>query len=181
MKSEKVNVGLQEEHREAVVDVLNSLLADQFLLYTKTRNYHWNVIGPRFPELHKFFEEQYGDLEEMMDETAEVARQFGGFAAGTMAEFIDLSRLKEHRGDIPDENGMLQNLLADHESIIRNLRQDIDQADEEYNAADAADFLTGTLEKHNKMAWMLRSTLGVAPRKREKSRRTSDELVGSSR
>lgn len=181
MTNEKMNIGLEDEHREGIVDSLNTLLADQSLLYTKTRNYHWNVVGPRFNDLHKFFEAQYEELAEMIDETAEVARQFGGTAAGTLDEFIKLSRLREEPGTIPDENGMMQNLLDDHETIIRSLREDIEQADEEFKAADAADFLTGALEQHNKMAWMLRSMLGVPPRQREKKRRSSDELVGSRR
>jgi starvation-inducible DNA-binding protein len=181
MATEKINVGLSAEQRSGVVDALNTLLADEHVLYIKTRNYHWNVVGPRFNDLHKFFEEQYTLLEGMIDETAENARQFGGFAGGTMAEFIELSRLKEQPGHLPDENGMLQDLLDDHEAVIRALREDIKKADEKYEAADAADFLTAQLEAHNKMAWMLRSFLGVGSGKVDQKRRTSDELVGSSR
>ena len=181
LMNEKLNVGLQDEHRERIVDALNVLLADQFLLYTRTRNYHWNVVGPRFNDLHKFFEEQYDELAEMIDETAEVARQFGGVAAGTMKQFTDLSRLKEQPGHIPDESGMLNDLLNDHETIIRSLREDVERADEEFNAAEAADFLTSTIEKHNKMAWMLRSMLGTAPGKVNTDRRSSNDLAGSRR
>ena len=181
LMNEKLNVGLQDEHRERIVDALNILLSDQFLLYTKTRNYHWNVVGPRFNDLHKFFEEQYDELAEMIDETAEVARQFGGIAAGTMKQFAELSRLKEQPGRIPDESGMLNDLLADHETIIRSLRGDVERADEEFNAAEAADFLTGTIEKHNKMAWMLRSMLGVSPQNGRKDQQSSGDLAGSRR
>jgi starvation-inducible DNA-binding protein len=181
MATEKLNVGLSAEQRAGVVETLNTLLADEHVLYIKTRNYHWNVVGPRFNDLHKFFEEQYTFLAQMIDETAENARQFGGVAAGTMAEFLELSRLKEQPGHVPDENGMLQDLLDDHETVIRALREDIEKADEEYEAADAADFLTAQLEAHNKMAWMLRSFLGTAPGKVNAKRRTSDELAGSRR
>ena len=181
MATESINVGLSAEQRAGVVDTLNTLLADEHVLYVKTRNYHWNVVGPRFNDLHKFFDEQYTLLEGMIDETAENARQFGGFAAGTMTEFIEISRLKEQPGHLPDENGMLQDLLDDHETVIRALREDIRKADEEYDAADAADFLTAQLEAHNKMAWMLRAFLGTAPGKVDKKRRTSDELLGSRR
>ena len=51
------NIGLTDEQREGVVQMLTTLLADEYLLYTKTRNYHWNVVGPQFNDLHKFFEE----------------------------------------------------------------------------------------------------------------------------
>jgi starvation-inducible DNA-binding protein len=179
MPNEKVNVGLSAEQREGIVEALNTLLADQHVLYVKTRNYHWNVVGPRFNDLHKFFEEQYTVLAQMIDETAENARQFGGVATATMAEFVENSRLKEHPGHLPDDNGMVQDLLDDHEAIIRALRKDIEKADDQYEAADAADFLTTQLEAHNKMAWMLRSFLGTAPGKANAKRRSSDELVGS--
>jgi starvation-inducible DNA-binding protein len=180
---EKLKVGLEDEHRSGIVETLNRLLANEHVLYVKTRNYHWNVVGPRFNDLHKFFEEQYTQLEKTIDEVAENARQFGGVAAGSMAEFIELSKLKEHSGDVPDEHGMLSNLLADHETVIRGLREDIKKADEEYNAADAADFLTSVLEVHNKMAWMLRAFLGTGTSsgKGKAERRSSDELVGSRR
>ena len=156
---EKLNVGLDDGKRTGIVDTLNVLLADEFLLYTKTRNYHWNVMGPRFHDLHLFFEKQYEQLDELMDEVAENARQFGGFASGTMAEYAQTSRLKESPGKRPVEDEMIANLLADHETIIRALRKDIEKADEKYEAADAADFLTRVLEEHNKMAWMLRACL----------------------
>jgi starvation-inducible DNA-binding protein len=156
---EKINVGLTEQQRTAIVTSLNRLLADEHVLYIKTRNYHWNVVGPRFHSLHEFFEEIYTELAEVIDEVAENVRQFGGFACGTMAEFQQLARIKEQPGRIPDQNGMLHDLLDDFESIIRSLREDIEQADEELNAPDAADFLTSVLEQHNKRAWMIRSLL----------------------
>lgn len=156
---EKINVGLTEEQRIGIVSSLNRLLADEHVLYIKTRNYHWNVVGPRFHSLHEFFEEIYTELAEKIDEIAENVRQFGGFAGGTMTQFLQLARIKEQPGRIPDQNGMLHDLLEDFESIIRSLRQDIEQADEEFKAPDAADFLTSILEHHNKRAWMIRSLL----------------------
>ncbi len=158
---EKLSVGLDNEKRSGIVDALNVLLADEFLLYTKTRNYHWNVMGPRFHDLHLFFENQYEQLGKLADEVAENVRQFGGFALGTTAEYVQASRLKESPGKHPVEDGMIADLLADHETIIRGLRKDIKTADEKYEAADAADFLTGVLEEHNKMAWMLRACLNA--------------------
>ena len=159
MSMEQINVGLSEEQRTGIVTSLNRLLADEHVLYIRTRNYHWNVVGPRFHSLHEFFEEMYDQLAETIDEVAENVRQFGGFACGTMAEFTKMARIKESPGRIPDQNDMLRDLLNDHESIIRSLREDIDKADEEYNAPDAADFLTEVLAQHNKMAWMIRSLL----------------------
>ena len=153
----KPNIGMNDGQREAVVEILNTLLADEYLLYTKTRNYHWNVVGPQFNDLHKFFEAQYEELDDFIDEVAERARALGGPAAGTLAEFVKRARLKEHPGKHPDAKGMLADLLADHESLIRHLRADLTTAMEKHGDAGTSDFLTGLMEKHEKMAWMLRS------------------------
>ena len=78
------------------------MLSDEYLLYTKTRNYHWNVTGPQFHDLHKFFEEQYTELNEIVDEVAERARALAGWSFGTLSEFSQHSRLKEHPVSIPN-------------------------------------------------------------------------------
>ena len=104
-----MNIGLADEQRTGVVKILNTLLSDEYILYTKTRSYHWNVVGPQFNDLHKFFEEQYNELNGVVDEVAERARAVGGNAFGTVAEFSQHMRL------------------------------------------------TGMMEKHEKMAWMLRA------------------------
>ncbi len=181
---ERLNIGLTDQQRKGVVEGLNKLLADEHVLYIKTRNYHWNVVGPRFHDLHIFLEKQYDQLAEIIDEVAENARMFGGTAAGSMKEFLKLTRLDENSGNTPDENGILQNLVEDHESIIRSLREDIQHADEELKAVEAADFLTSVLEQHNKMAWMLRSFLPTSGgRKRDVETKTESDktLVGSHR
>jgi starvation-inducible DNA-binding protein len=94
-----------------------------------------------------------------VDEVAERARTLGGMAMGTMGEFQKQSRLKEHPGQHPSSKSMLSNLLSDHESIIRTLRADLAICQDTHGDAGTADFLTGLLESHEKMAWMLRSFL----------------------
>ena len=155
----KLNIGLSEEQCDGVVKILNSLLSDEYLLYTKTRNYHWNVLGPQFNDLHKFFEEQYTELTEVVDDVAERARSLGGWAFGTLQEFAQHTRLKEHPGHYPNAREMIGNLLADHETIIRQLRMDLETCAERYHDMGTNDFLTGLTEKHEKMAWMLRAFL----------------------
>jgi starvation-inducible DNA-binding protein len=100
------NIGLLDEQREGAVAILNTLLADEYLLYTKTRNYHWNVVGPQFNDLHKFFEAQYNELNEIIDEVAERSRALGGNAFGTMIEFLKSTRLKEESGYYPEASHM---------------------------------------------------------------------------
>ena len=158
-KDMKPNIGIKDAQRAGVVEILDTLLADEYLLYTKTRNYHWNVEGLQFNDLHKFFEAQYEALDEFIDEVAERARSLGGRALGTLAEFSQRTRLKEEPKKTPDAKQMLANLLADHESVIRELRADLQTALDKYGDAGTSDFLTGLMEKHEKMAWMLRSYL----------------------
>ena len=153
------NIGLKETSRSKVLALLEPLLADEYLLYTKTRNFHWNVTGPQFNDLHKFFESQYAELNDIVDETAERARTLGGHALGTMTEFLKHTRLKEHAGEYPDARGMVAELLNDHEVTIRHLRHDVDVVQSKHGDVGTADFLTGLLEKHEKMAWMLRALL----------------------
>ena len=135
---------------------MNTDLADEYVLLTKTKNYHWNVIDPRFNDLHKFLEEQYELLEKMVDELAERIRSLGGKSIGTLIEFTDETRLSEVPKEYPHADKMLENLLLNHESIIRQIRKDLETC-EQFGDAGTADFLTAVMEKHEKMAWMLRS------------------------
>jgi starvation-inducible DNA-binding protein len=152
-----VDIGLEEQKRDRLVQTLNTLLADEVTLYQKTRNYHWNVVGPHFHSLHVFFEKQYDELAEIADEVAEWTRKLGGKAVGTMEEFGRLANVKEEPGQFPPADEMLRNLTRDHETIIKMLREVADRADQEFGAVDVADFFTGLLEQHEKMAWMLRA------------------------
>ena len=152
-----LNIGISESNRDGIVKILNTVLADEYVLYTKTRNYHWNVVGPQFNDLHKFFEGQYEALDEVVDDVAERARSLGGKALGTLAEFSQHTRLKEQPGKQPPALTMVANLQSDHEGMVRTLRADLATVMEKHNDAGTSDFLTGLMEKHEKMAWMLRS------------------------
>ena len=155
----KIEIGLNDTQRKPVVDILNRLLADEVTLYVKTRNFHWNVEGAQFSELHKFFEGQYDALDEIMDEVAERARALGGYAAGSLGEFAGSTRLKEAKGGASPAKEMLAQLLADHQTIIRNLRAEAAEVGEKHGDAGTEDFLVGLMEQHERMAWMLRSYL----------------------
>ena len=151
------DIGIDEKQSAQVVKILSRVLADEYVLYTKTRGYHWNVTGMQFNDLHKFFEGQYEALNEVVDDVAERARSLGGKALGTLAEFAQHTRLKEQPGKQPPALTMVGNLQADHEAMVRTLRADLATVMEKHNDAGTSDFLTGLMEKHEKMAWMLRS------------------------
>jgi starvation-inducible DNA-binding protein len=152
------DIGLDAETHNAVTGILATLLADEFVLYTKLRKYHWNVTGPAFHALHTMFEEQYEDLAEVIDDVAERLRAYGVKAPGTLAEFQEKTRLSEHPGENPTARNMVVDIVADHEALVRFLRQDIEAVDE-HDDDGAEDFLTGLLQKHQEHAWMLRAML----------------------
>ena len=111
---ENIDIGIEAENRKEVVGILNILLADEYLLFTKTRNYHWNVVGKDFKERHEFFQQQYEKLDGMIDEIAERTRQLGGATVATMNEFMRITNLKEKPGEYPSDLKMISNLLNDH-------------------------------------------------------------------
>lgn len=151
-------IGLKEASKIAVLALLDHALADEYVLYTKTRNFHWNVEGPRFSELHKFFEAQYEQLNTIVDDVAERSRALDGRSMGSMKEFLGKARLKESTALALRPEAMLAELAGDHEALIRALREGVDES---ASAGDqgTADFLTGLMVAHEKMAWMLRSFL----------------------
>jgi starvation-inducible DNA-binding protein len=153
----KLNIGLSEEQRQGVVDLLNRDLSDAYLLLIKTKKYHWDVVGPQFRSLHTLWEEHYTALTENIDALAERVRALGGYPIGTAEGFLKNASLKEDAGTLPTAFGMVENLVIDHEQVIRNLRDHIDQCSEKYHDQGTADFLTGLMEAHEQMAWMLRS------------------------
>ncbi|GAA4308576.1 Dps family protein [Mucilaginibacter gynuensis] len=153
----KTNIGISEANRQAVAEQLGKLLADEFVLYTKTRNAHWNIEGPDFHSMHLFFESQYEQLDELMDSVAERMRKIGHYAPGTLAQLLQLTHLTEQSDRKNDSLGFLKELLEDHESIIEFLRGNITPFAEKYHDAGTSDYITGLLETHEEMAWMLRS------------------------
>ena len=154
----QVNIGISEKNRAAVAASLNQLLADEHILYNKTRNYHWSVEGPSFMEFHKLYEAQYKILVESIDQIAERIRTIGHFAEGRLKEIIKLATLDEPEAPT-DQAKQIENLETDHETMIIKLRKLIKDFDEKYKDIGSSDFVTGLLKEHEKMAWMLRSYL----------------------
>ncbi|MEC4818853.1 MAG: Dps family protein [Scytonema sp. PMC 1069.18] len=152
-----INIGLTEEQRQGVISLLNKDLSDAYLLLVKTKKFHWDVVGPQFRTLHELWEEHYEKLTVNIDAMAERVRTLGGYPVGTMQGFLSHATLKEEDGNVPLATEMVARLVNDHEQIIRNLREHIDQCSEKFHDEGTADFLTGLMEEHEEMAWMLRS------------------------
>lgn len=154
----KTSIGIKEVERQKVADFLAVVLADEQVLYAKTRRAHWNVEGGDFHAMHLFFEGQYGELERIIDEVAERIRQLGHYAPGTLKKFLELTRLTEETEGKNDSASYIKDLKADHESIITHIRESIEWI-EEANDNGTADFLIGIMQGHEKQAWMLRAHL----------------------
>ena len=153
------NIGIKEENAAAVAADLSKILADEFVLCTKTRNAHWNVAGADFYAKHKFFEDHYEMLDEIIDDVAERIRCINHFAPATLKNYLQLTHLSESSREKNDSHGYIKELLADHESITMNLRSKVNSFANDYHDLGSSDFITGLMEKHEKKAWMLRAHL----------------------
>ncbi|WP_334021322.1 Dps family protein [Alteromonas sp. S015] len=153
----KIDIGISESDRNAVAEGLKKLLADSYTLYLQTHNFHWNVEGPQFRELHLMFEEHYTELAEAVDEIAERIRTLGVAAPGTYKSFSELSSIEEVEG-VPEATEMVRLLTHGHEQVVKTCRESLklaQDADDESSAALIGD----RMRVHEKTAWMLRATL----------------------
>lgn len=142
---------------DQVVKDLRHILADTYVLYTKTQFFHWNVTGPLFFMLHAAFEKQYEELAEAVDVLAERLRSLNQFAPGTMPQFAKITGL-ETKAELGSAITMISELLHDHEHLVRELQDTIENAEK---AGDQAtmDLMIERQTYHQKTAWMLRSSL----------------------
>lgn len=154
----EINIGINQSNRQAIAHGLSRLLADSYILFLKTHNYHWNVTGPMFQALHTMFEEQYTELFTAVDDIAERIRSLGEKAPGSFQAFSQISQISEEQGS-PDAQQMIQNLILGQEAVIKTAREIIPIADEA-NDEPTLDLLTQRMQVHEKTAWMLRSLIG---------------------
>ena len=155
----KPHIGISEKHLKNSSVILSTILSDEMTLYVKTRKAHWNVTGESFMELHKLFQNHYQQLEESIDEIAERIGKLGHKTIGTMNVFLKLAHIKEHPGKYESSKDILKELLGDHETIITELRKNIDECANKNNDVGTADYLTGLMEQHETIAWILRRYL----------------------
>lgn len=150
-----INIGINEKDRLVIAEGLKCLLADSYTLYLQTHNFHWNVTGPQFRELHLMFEEHYTELAVAVDDIAERIRTLDVAAPGTYKEFAKLSSIQEVDG-VPASNEMVNILLSGHETVVKTCRKVLvtaQQADDESSASLVSD----RMRIHEKTTWMLRA------------------------
>jgi starvation-inducible DNA-binding protein len=151
-----LHIGITPKNLKKSTAILATILSNEMTLYVKTRKFHWNISGNSFMELHKLFEDQYRVLEAQIDEVAERISQLGEKTIGTMKEFIENSTLKESPKEYTSQKQMLEELLENHEQLVTEFRDYIPVFEDENNDIGSADFITGLLQEHEKMAWDLR-------------------------
>jgi starvation-inducible DNA-binding protein len=152
-----MDTGISTRDRAAIANGLSRLLADTYVLYLKTHNFHWNVEGPMFQTLHQMFMEQYTEAWNAVDLVAERIRSLGHYAPGTYKEYLGLSSIKETPG-VPKAQQMVKALIAGQEAVVKTARSVLPLA-ERADDQPTLDLLTQRMQVHEKNAWMLRSLL----------------------
>ena len=150
----KIDIGINKQDRTKVAEALKHLLADSYTLYLQTHNFHWNVSGPRFRDLHLMFEEHYTELATAVDEIAERIRTLGVAAPGTYKAFAKLSSIQEVEG-VPDAKEMVKILNESHEQVVKTCREALKLAEDAEDESSAA-LVSDRMVIHEKTAWMLR-------------------------
>ena len=153
----QIDTGMSAKHRAAIAQGLSRLLADTYVLYLKTHNFHWNVEGPMFQTLHLMFMEQYTEAWNAIDLVAERIRSLGHYAPGTYKQYLALARIKETPG-VPKAAQMIRLLIDGQEAVVRTAREVLPLANGA-NDQPTLDLLTQRMQVHEKNAWMLRSLL----------------------
>ena len=138
-------------------NALKIAFASEFSFYLKAHNYHWNVTGPMFPQLHDLFGKIYEEVYESIDQFAEEIRVLGTFVPASYTRVSMLSQIEDETS-IPEAQGMIKELFEDSERMIKILKLSFDLANSS-GEDGLADFLAGRLDAHKKHSWMLRSTL----------------------
>jgi len=150
-----IDIGINEQERVIIANGLKALLADAYSLYLQTHNFHWNVTGPQFRELHLMFEEHYTELAAAVDEIAERIRTLGVAAPATYKAFAELGSIEEIEG-VPSATDMVGILTRGHEQVVKTCRKVLSQAQQADDESTAA-LVSDRMRVHEKTAWMLRA------------------------
>ena len=131
--------------------------ASEYSFALKAQNFHWNVEGPLFPQLHMLFGDIYEEVYESVDPFAENIRKLGSYAPGSFSRLSQLAAINDEER-IPPAKDMLEILLQDNDVILESIKAAYDAA-EAVGAVGLSDFLAGRQDAHMKHGWMLRATL----------------------
>lgn len=150
-------LGFTKEERKDVVEGLNLLLANYQLHYQKLRNFHWNITGSDFFDLHVQFEKEYNAVKLQIDEIAERIRTFGATPYSNLSDYLEYSNIKEANSDLGSD-AMVKEVLADFGILLSYLIEAIEKADE-VGDLGTSDELTKYMKRMEKRHWMFSAFL----------------------
>lgn len=136
---------------------LKIAFASEYSFYLKAQNYHWNVTGPFFVQLHDLFGKIYEEVGDSIDPFAENIRKANAFVPASFSRFSMLSQLQDET-EIIDDGDMVTELLQDSDKMVKILKIVFDKATE-LGEDGLADFLAGRMDAHRKHSWMLRAII----------------------
>ncbi len=150
-------LGFDKEETQKLVDSMNQLLANYHLHYQKLRNFHWNVKGADFFEIHEQFEIRYNVSKESIDEIAERIRVFGHTPLSNLSDYLKHSNIKESKSDMASDD-MVAEILSDYEILLSFLADSMNAAIDigDVGTEDMLNTFIQDMEKHH---WMLSSFL----------------------
>jgi len=146
-------LNLDLKKTQKTVEELNIVLADYHLYYQKLRNFHWNIEGTNFFDLHEKFEEMYDDAKLKIDEIAERILTLRHSPVSNLSDYLKLTNINESPNDYDDKK-MVETLLEDHGKIIQQFRKIVSVADD---AGDEGtiDLIGAYIRELEKTSWML--------------------------
>ena len=150
-------LGFSHLETAEIVSSLNILLSAYHVHYQKLRNFHWNVVGPDFFEVHEKFEEQYNEVKLNIDEIAERIRVFDKRPISTLREYLKLSQIKEVKGSLTSTQ-MVKEILDDFE-ILLFLMSDVVKAARNINDIGTEDLINTFVKRMEKRHWMFTAFL----------------------
>ncbi|MGB7785648.1 MAG: DNA starvation/stationary phase protection protein [Salinimicrobium sp.] len=146
-------LGLDENKTSNTVDELNTLLADYHLYYQKLRNFHWNVNGINFFDLHEKFEELYDDAKVKIDEIAERILTLRMKPSSNLSEYLQKANIEESKDDLEDFE-MIKTLLEDHGTLLKQMRKVVKVAGDGGDEG-TIDLIGAYIRELEKTSWML--------------------------
>ena len=150
---------ISDQNNELIVSYLNLLLAEEYVLYTKTRTAHWNIDGSNYFELHVFLENQYNTLNDMIDNIAEQIRSLGHYAISSLKDLLRLAKANDVNQNYSNSNLIFEALLHDHETMIGIIQHEVYPILRQSGDPDTSDFVIGLSGQHENIIQMIRSFL----------------------
>jgi starvation-inducible DNA-binding protein len=150
-------IDISSEASVPVIAALNEIVSDSFVLYVKTKNFHWHVSGPHFRDYHLLFDEQSEQIFGSIDDLAERVRKIGGTTIRSLGQIAKLTSLSENNEAFVEPQKMLLELIEDHKKVVHKMRKAHEVADDANDVATAS-LLENTIDEAERRLWFLFET-----------------------